>query len=93
MKRYQWEWCTGRRLSWLRGGGTRWLWATWGEWLGGERMLFPVLPAPLAARLLRRAGRLVRRLQVADLAAGREPVESRVAREVEAVGEKRRDAP
>ena len=57
MKRYQWEWCTGRRLAWLRGGGTRWLRATWGEWLGGERMLFPVLPPALAARLLRRAGR------------------------------------
>lgn len=56
MKRYQWEWGTGRRLSWLR-GGRRWLWATWGEWLGGERMLFPVLPEPLATRLLRRAGR------------------------------------
>jgi hypothetical protein len=59
VKRYQWEWCTGRRLSWLRGGGTRWLWATWGEWLRGERMLFPVLPEPLAERLLRRAGRCV----------------------------------
>lgn len=31
-----------------------------------------------------RAARLVARLQLADLAAGREPVESRVAREVEA---------
>jgi hypothetical protein len=57
VKRYQWEWCTGRRLSWLRGGGTRWLWATWGEWLRGERMLFPVLPPALAARLLRSTGR------------------------------------
>lgn len=37
------------------------------------------------------AARLVHRLQVADLAAGREPVEPRVVREVEAVGEKRRE--
>lgn len=37
-----------------------------------------------------RADRLVRRLQLADLAAGREPVESRVAREVEARRERMR---
>lgn len=35
-----------------------------------------------------RAARLVARLQLADLAAGREPVESRVAREVEALRER-----